>query len=486
LTVKKIGAGRRAGQILVTLLVAATILGLRWGPTSQSVAVAAVPVPMLYGSAPDSPDAQLQAIVEDVVGDLPGTWGVVVKKLDTGQYAVYNGDVPQVSASLYKMWVLAELYHQASEGDLDLDGYATVTYDDAYFDTTVNDLRLPAGSSITFRQAAYQMITVSDNTAAALLVRNLGPDNINAFMQQNGLLHSVLDWSGNGDNMTTPLDMLREMELIATSKMVDAASSADMLDIMLDQQINDRLPVDLPDEARIAHKTGDLDSLLHDAGIIYGPSGPFVIVAMSSNLDTLDEAYSNMPVLARRVYDYFNSQPSSPARYFPQTRQTVGHDFLKFWNEYGGLKTFGYPIGPEEMQGGMLVQPFERARFELHPENANVGGPQPTIGLGLVGQERASQLGLSWPASSNDGKGIYFDATGQELEGDFLYYWQNNGGERAFGWPISPAADMVNPADGKSYLTQWFQRARMEFHPDLPVGQRIVLGALGTELAGSH
>jgi hypothetical protein len=161
----------------------------------------------------------------------------------------------------------------------------------------------------------------------------------------------------------------------------------------------------------------------------------------------------------------------------------VGHDFLKCWNVYGGLETFGYPIGPEQMENGLLVQTFERARFELHPENAGAGGPEPTVALGLVGQERASQLDLAWSRSPNDGNGIYFDATGQSISGDFLYYWQNHGGERAFGWPISPAADMTNPADGKTYRTQWYQRARLEYHPDLPAGHRIVLGALGTELA---
>ena len=67
---------------------------------------------MLFGSAPDAPDNQLQAIVEEVVAELPGTWGVAVKKLDTGQYAAFNGDEQQVSASLYKMWVLNELYRQ--------------------------------------------------------------------------------------------------------------------------------------------------------------------------------------------------------------------------------------------------------------------------------------------------------------------------------------------------------------------------------------
>jgi hypothetical protein len=381
--------------------------------------------------------------------------------------------------------VLNELYHQAEEGQLHLDDDATVTSDDAYFDSTQDDVVLSPGTSLSFRDAARLMITISDNTSAALLVRNLGADNINRFMQQNGFTHSVLDWSGVGDNMTTPLDMMHDLEMIATSRMVDAESSGEMLNMLLDQQINNRLPVDLPPEARVAHKTGDLDSLLHDAGIIYGPSGPFVIVALSSNLDTLNEAFDNMPVLARRIYDYFNSQPSSPARYFPETRDAVGHDFLKFWNDYGGLDTFGYPIGPEQVQNGLLVQDFERARFELHGDDSTLGGPQPDVGLGLLGQELSSRLGLSWPPTPNDGKGIYFDATQQEISGDFLYFWQNNGGERVFGWPISPAENMVNPDDGQTYLTQWFQRARMEFHPDLPVGQRIVLGALGTELDNS-
>jgi hypothetical protein len=45
---------------------------------------------------------------------------------------------------------------------------------------------------------------------------------------------------------------------------------------------------------------------------------------------------------------------------------------------------------------------------------------------------------------------------------------------------------MTNPSDGQTYLTQWFQRARLEFHPDLPTGQRIILGALGTELTSDR
>ena len=465
----------------VLLLVAASILSYWDRPAAAQTA----PVWMLHGSAPDAPDSDLQAIVDSVATRYPGVWGIAVKKLDTGQYAAYNGDVQQVSASLYKLWVLAELFHQIRQGNISLSDSTAVSSADAYYDSTLGDLRVAPGAAITVRQAAELMIQVSDNTTAHMLVRILGPDNINSFMQQNGLNSSVLNWSG-GDNLTTPLDVLRELEMMATSQMVDAASSSAMVEMMLGQQINNRLPQGLPPGARIAHKTGDLGSLLHDAGIVYGPNGPYVIVVMASQLRSYSHSYDVTADLAAATYEYFNSAPSSPARFFPETRQSVGHDFLKVWNEYGGLGTFGFPIGPEQVRDGLLVQQFERARMELHPELAGAGGPQPTVALGLVGLERAGQLGLSWQRSPNTGQGRYFDATGQELSGDFLDFWENSGDERLFGLPISPAADMVSPADGQTYRTQWFERARMEYHPDLPEGQRVVLGLLGSELTAER
>jgi beta-lactamase class A len=440
---------------------------------------------MLYGSAPNSPDSELQAMVDSVATKYPGVWGIAVKKLDTGQYAAYNGDMQQVSASLYKLWVLAELYRQVRAGNLSLSDAATVSGEDAYYDSVLGGLRIAPGSAITIQRAAELMIQLSDNTAAHLLVRILGPDNINRFMQQNGLESSVLNWSG-GDNLTTPNDVLRELEMIATSRMVDADASRDMVNIMLGQQINNRLPQGLPPDARIAHKTGDLGSLLHDAGIVYGPGGPYVIVVMASELRSYSHDYAVTAEIAARTYEYFNASPSSPARFFPETRRIVGHDFLKVWNEYGGLSTFGYPIGPEQIRNGLLVQQFERARMELHPELASAGGPHPTVALGLLGVERAQQLELVWDRGSNTGQGRYFDGTGQEVTGDFLDYWENHGGERVFGLPISPAADMISPADGNTYRTQWFERARMEYHPELPEGSRVVLGLLGAEMQASR
>ena len=124
-----------------------------------------------------------------------------------------------------------------------------------------------------------------------------------------------------------------------------------------------------------------------------------------------------------------------------------------------------------------------RARMEWHPELARGSGPVPGVVLGLLGQQRAEQLNLKWSTSADTGKGRYFKDTGQSVQGGFLDFWLNNGGERIFGMPISPEMPMRHPADGKTYTTQYFQRARMEYHPELPEGQRVVLGALGSEQA---
>lgn len=481
-------ASRRINRIrlYVVALLLIALFGQSYVPYSPSPVHAADSVVQFLGSAPTTPDHQLQAIVDEVVGGQRGTWGIAIKKLDTGQYAAFKGDTKQVSASLYKLWVLCELYRQVQAGIVSLDDRTTVSSEDAYYDSVAGDVRVTAGASITLRNAANLMIHVSDNTSAAVLVRTLGPDNINSFMRKNGLLDSNLEWTGDGDNLTTPLDILHVLEMMATSKMVDAQSSKQMIDTMLGQEINNLLPTTLPEDTQVAHKTGSLFVLRHDAGIVYGPTGPYIIVAMASNLDTNGIAYEVIPELSRRVYKYFASRPTSPVLYFPETRQSVGHDFLKFWFANGGLQTFGYPISPEQIHKGVLVQEFERARFEFHPENFNEESLYSGVSLGLVGVERAKQLALTWQRSDDPGKGKYFASTGQALTGDFYDFWVNNAGERLFGYPLSPATNMVSPTNGKTYLTQWFERARMELHPELPAGQRIVLGTLGSELGSTR
>jgi hypothetical protein len=167
---------------------------------------------------------------------------------------------------------------------------------------------------------------------------------------------------------------------------------------------------------------------------------------------------------------------------------------LGFWHNNGGLPIFGFPIDSERETNGQVFQWFERNRLELHPENT---GPY-TILLGRLGAEMLEKKGIDWttlPKVSSAPEGcLYFSETGHSLCGDFLAYWQNHGlifeGSNGttfaeslalFGQPLSEPKLETN-SSGDTVITQWFERARFEYHPDKPSLYRVLLGRLGAEL----
>jgi hypothetical protein len=171
-------------------------------------------------------------------------------------------------------------------------------------------------------------------------------------------------------------------------------------------------------------------------------------------------------------------------RYFEPTSQELRDPFLDYWEDNGGLAMFGYPTTRVFDIRGRKVQYFERARFEYWPENS---GTDWEVQLGLLG--RFETRGRSWePEQAPDGPHttsdwIYFSQTGQYLAGAFRSYWENNGGLELFGYPISPEFEEVNPADGETYVVQYFERARFEWHPE-HAGTRheVQLGLLGNQV----
>jgi L,D-transpeptidase catalytic domain len=134
--------------------------------------------------------------------------------------------------------------------------------------------------------------------------------------------------------------------------------------------------------------------------------------------------------------------------------------FLTFWRANGGVLLFGFPIGEEIVEDGQIVQYFERARFEYHPERLGQDGQ---VQLSLLGRELTA--GRSFPEGAPDGGEIYFQETKHTLSGKFLRYWQKRGGLPIFGFPISEPFEEV-AADGQTRITQYFERARFEYHPE--------------------
>jgi hypothetical protein len=177
--------------------------------------------------------------------------------------------------------------------------------------------------------------------------------------------------------------------------------------------------------------------------------------------------------------------------YFYETGHTLSGKFLNYWRNNGGLAAFGYPITDaqnevdSETGNVYLTQWFERNRFELHPENA---GTKYEVELGLLSkrltENRPDNDPAFKPASPKSGY-FFFPQTSHNVSNLFYRYWQNNGSLDRLGYPIDEEQQETDPATGKVFLIQWFERARVEYHPENQPPYNVELGLLGNEIKNS-
>jgi hypothetical protein len=188
-------------------------------------------------------------------------------------------------------------------------------------------------------------------------------------------------------------------------------------------------------------------------------------------------------------------------RYFPETGHTIFGAFQAYYERHGldlgdpgisaaeSLALFGYPLSEQfkeinpDTGDYLLVQYFERARFEWHPEN-----PDPyKVLLGRFGFTTLLRRGrtpvVPNPTQAPDGPGCQvYPETQYSLCAPFLGYWERNGGLPVFGFPLTDTADELSQTDGNTYSTVWTERERLERHPEnAGTPYEILLGLLGAE-----
>jgi len=178
--------------------------------------------------------------------------------------------------------------------------------------------------------------------------------------------------------------------------------------------------------------------------------------------------------------------PHPSWRFFPETDHLVANGFLRYWETFGGLPVFGYPITEEFTENGVTVQYFERARFEWHP------GSDPShfdVLLGLLGDEVAQHDGLLATApfqpihAASDAHCTFYAVTGHRLCFGFRDYWQGHGGLAVLGYPISEEFTQ------NGVTVQYFERQRLEYHPENPPAWQVEGGLLGVQvlaMRGGH
>lgn len=254
-----------------------------------------------------APIAQLQAALASVPNYAPGHVALEIKDLATGYTSGVNANTVMPAASTIKIPIMVEVFRQMEAGKFDLNRRIHLEASDR--DWGSGDIAgAPVGSGFTVSDLLTQMITVSDNTAANMLIRLVGRSNINAEMSDLGLHHTHLadyirtaEWSVRRTLRTTPADMVSLLTDMAKHQLIDEWSSREMIGILEHQQINTLLPVPLPDDVLIAHKTGSFDDTLNDVGIVFGPE-PYVIAVMTTDLPSLSSGRTFIRHISKMAY----------------------------------------------------------------------------------------------------------------------------------------------------------------------------------------
>jgi beta-lactamase class A len=266
--------------------------------------------------------ARIQPKVLAKIGEFRGVLGLAVIDLRTGETMSVRGDEQFPTASIIKLPLLVEVFHQMKYGRLHWqDPLVMLEADQVGGSGLLQHFAAP--HQLTVGDAATLMISISDNTATNLLIDKVGIRAVNARMDTLGFkrtrLHAkvfarartTIDSAGSatfGLGVTTPNEFARLLVQIYKGQIVSDSSSQKIVELLKLQMVNDRIPRLLPPEATVAHKTGEVDDTRNDCGIVYAKNHDFVFCALTrENQDKRwvsdNAALITIAELARMVYD---------------------------------------------------------------------------------------------------------------------------------------------------------------------------------------
>lgn len=254
---------------------------------------------------PFSQNTELEEIVSEQLDGTKGTYGIFIKDLKTGESYSRNPDRIFESASLYKLWIMAVVFQKMKDGDLAMDTVMSQdikVLNDKFKIASESAERTEGKVSSSVQDALFNMITISDNYASLLLTEKIRLSSVATFLQEGGYSNSKVGTSSTNPT-TTASDTALFLERLYRGEIVSAEASEQMVKLLKQQKLNNKLPKNLPKQVLIAHKTGELGVFTHDAGIIY-TKDPYIIVVMSESTTPL-QAETRIADVSAAVYKYF-------------------------------------------------------------------------------------------------------------------------------------------------------------------------------------
>jgi len=233
---------------------------------------------------------------------LGGDTGVYVKNLVTGETFMRGEDIPVVAASVIKIPVMIEAFRAARDGELRLDEIHALR-DEERMPSCGTLKAMHTGIEMTLEDLVKLMIIVSDNAATNIMINRVGIENVNRTLRALGCEKTTLrrllfdaEASRRGVvNHITAREMGEVLEKIWRGEVVSKEASAQMMEILLDQRLNGKLPFFIDSMGiDVAHKTGEDDGISHDVGVIFAKE-PLVVCFVGEHV--------NVPLYERLMQD---------------------------------------------------------------------------------------------------------------------------------------------------------------------------------------
>lgn len=252
--------------------------------------------------------------------------GALFVDLDTGLYVNIRGDQSFAAASTIKLPILIAFFQAIDANQVTLDEKLTMRPDLIAGEAGTMQYQQP-GTQFTALETVKKMIEISDNTATNIAIDRLGGATVlNQLFQDWGLRSTTIQNllpDVEGTNTTSPRDLAELMAMMNQGEMMSPRSRDRVLDIMQNVQTNSLLPQGLGQEATIAHKTGNIGSLVADAGIIDTPTGKrYLAVVMVKRPHNDPKAIQLIQEISRTAYEYFNAPTPDPSPTTPDVTTT--------------------------------------------------------------------------------------------------------------------------------------------------------------------
>lgn len=248
----------------------------------------------------------LKDVVDHALAGTKGTYGIAIKNLKT-QESYYSDEHKIFEAgSLYKIWIMAEAFDQIEKGNLSEDEILSenIAVLNQEFDIDPNYAEMTEGIvTLSVKDAINQMITISHNNAALILTKRIKLSNVKFFLKNHNFTETAL-----GDPpKTTAWEVALFFEKLYKGELANKENTQKMLDVLKRQKLNNKLPKNLPLGVLIAHKTGEIDFLTHDGGIVFLKKGDYIIVVMSKS-DSPPGAEERIATISKDIYNYFEKK----------------------------------------------------------------------------------------------------------------------------------------------------------------------------------